>query len=96
MNPGRGDNDVRMVVRDRDRLRALIAIAGLSKRQVAVAAGWRSHSYLQRLLRGDVSTLRPDPAVRIEHLLGVQPGDLFAPRPTRNVGRADHTAERVA
>lgn len=72
---------------DRKRLARLMAIQGVSGRQLATAAGWRSHTYLQRLLRGEVDTLDVDPAVRIAEYLQVGTDDLFvarssiAPRP---------------
>lgn len=65
---------------DRKRLAKLMTIQEVSQREVALAAGWKSHSYLGRLLRGDVNTLETDPAVRIAHFLGVGTDDLFVAR----------------
>lgn len=65
---------------DRKRLAKLMAIQGVSARQLAKAAGWKSHSYMNRLLKGDVSSLEPEPAVRIARHLGVGVDDLFMPR----------------
>lgn len=65
---------------DRKRLAKLMAIQGISARQLAKAAGWRSHSYMNRLLKGEVSSLEPEPAVRIARHLGVGVDDLFMPR----------------
>jgi transcriptional regulator with XRE-family HTH domain len=65
---------------DRKRLAKLMAIQGVSARQLAKAAGWKSHSYMNRLLKGTVSSLEPEPAVRIARHLGVGVDDLFMPR----------------
>lgn len=78
---------------DRKRLAKLMVIQGASQRDVARAAGWRSHSYLGRLLRGEERTLEVDPAVRIANFFGVGVDDLFVVRassePRRNAkGRA--------
>lgn len=66
-----------MLVKDRKVLRKLMTIEGVSQRELATAAGWRSHSYLGRLLRGDVRSLESEPAVRIARRLGVGVDDLF-------------------
>jgi len=68
-----------VLVKDRKVLRKLMVIEGVSQRELATAAGWRSHSYLGRLLRGDVSSLETEPAVRIAHRLGVDVSDIFRP-----------------
>jgi hypothetical protein len=39
-------------------------------------------------LRGEVRTLRTDPALRIAHALGVPVDDLFVTRVTTNLGQA--------
>lgn len=72
--------EVWMQLIDRKRLAKLMAIQEVSQRNVAAAAGWTSHSYLGRLLRGEVSTLEPEAAVRIAHFLGVGTDDLFMAR----------------
>jgi transcriptional regulator with XRE-family HTH domain len=69
-----------MVLTDRKKLAKLMAIQEVSQRDLAEAAGWRSHSYLGRLLRGEVNTLEPEAAVRIAHFLGVGTDDLFMAR----------------
>jgi len=69
-----------MVLTDRKRLAKLMLIQGVSQRELATAAGWKSHSYLGRLLRGDVTTLEIEPAVRIAMYLGVGTDDLFVSR----------------
>lgn len=69
-----------MKLTDRKMLAKLMTIQGVSARQLARAAGWKSHSYMNRLLSGEVSTLEPEPAVRIARHLGVGVDDLFMPR----------------
>lgn len=69
-----------MRLTNRKRLATLMAIQGVSQRELAHAAGWSAHSYLGRLLRGEVDTLDIDPAVRIAEYLQVGVDDLFVPR----------------
>lgn len=78
---------------DRKRLAKLMAIQGVSGRQLANAVGWRSHTYLQRLLRGEVDTLDVNKAVRIAEYLQVGIDDLFMAR-SSNV--SSHNGKRVA
>lgn len=73
---------------DRKRLAKLMVIQNVSQRQLAKAAGWESHSYLGRLLRGQVKTLDADPALRIAHHLGVGVDDLFMVRTSDDSGRS--------
>ena len=72
--------EVWMELIDRKRLAKLMLIQGVSQRELAKAAGWHSHSYLGRLLRGDVKTLEVEPAARIANALGVGVDDLFMVR----------------
>lgn len=82
-----------MQLLDRKKLAKLMVIQGVTQRELAEAAGWRSHSYLGRLLRGKVSTLEVEPAVRIANYLGVGVDDLFLSR-TSSVSR--QTGKQVA
>ena len=66
-----------MILRDRKRLARLMVIQDVSQRELARAAGWKAHSYLGRLLKGDVKTLEPEPALRIANYLQVAVDDLF-------------------
>lgn len=65
---------------DRKRLAKIMAIQGVSARQLAKAAGWRSHSYMNRLISGEAVSCEPEHAVRIARHLGVGVDDLFMPR----------------
>lgn len=76
-----------MVLTDRKKLAKLMLIQGVTQRELALAAGWGSHTYLGRLLRGDVNTLKTDPAVRIAHYLGVGTDDLFMSRSSSDSAR---------
>ena len=64
----------------RKRMATLMLIHGVSQRKVAEAAQWKSHSYVGRLIRGEVKTLDNDAAVRIAHFFGVGTDDLFVSR----------------
>lgn len=66
-----------MILKDRKQLAKLMTIQGVSARQMASACGWRSHSYMNRLLTGEAKTLKTDPALRMAHYLGVGVDDLF-------------------
>lgn len=64
-----------------DELEKRIARAGKpSKRAIAKAAGWKSHTYIQRLLNGEAKTVKVISAVRIAYFLGCGVDDLFVPR----------------
>lgn len=75
-----------MELKDRELLRELIEEqieqgTLRSKRQLAEFAGWKSHTYLQRLLKDDgPKTLETDPAIRIAFRLGVPVNRLFVTR----------------
>ena len=63
-------------------LRTLMVVQDVSQRRLAGAAGYRSHAYMGRLLRGEVDTLEPEAALRIARFLQVEIGFLFVPRPS--------------
>lgn len=72
--------EIWMQLKDRKQLAKLMTIQGVSARQLATQAGWRSHSYMNRLLNGQATTLEVEPAVRIAKYLGVGTDDLFVTR----------------
>jgi|GEM_PF-3500704 len=72
--------EVWMELLDRKRLARLMTIQNVSHRQLAQAAGWKAHSYVGRLVRGEVKTLQAAPALRIANFLGVGVDDLFLTR----------------
>lgn len=73
--------------RGRERLLEILEQEEISRRRLAIAAGWSSHSYMNRLLNGEVSTLEVKPAVRIAKFLGLRVNDLFLPKSTSDAGR---------
>lgn len=80
--------DIWMVLNDPKKLAKLMVIQGVSQRQLARAAGWKAHSYLGKLLRGDVKTLETEPALRIANFLKVGVDDLFLLRSDANSVRS--------
>lgn len=66
-----------MKVIDRKQLAKLMTIQGVSTRGLATAAGYGSHAYLGRILRGEVNTLKVEPACLIADYFGVGVDDLF-------------------
>jgi transcriptional regulator with XRE-family HTH domain len=77
-----------MELKDPDLLAALMASKKISGRALSESAGWQSHTYLQRLLRGEVTTLKPGPAIAIAECLGVPVDVLF-------VSKVDRITEQV-
>lgn len=72
--------EIWMEVIDPKRIKKLMAIQDVSGRELALNAGWKSHTYMQRILRGDAKNVDPEPAVRIAWFLGVGTDDLFVAR----------------
>lgn len=77
-----------MILQDPKKLAKLMAIQGISQRQLARAVGWESHTFLGRLLKGEVKSLKPEQAVRIATCLGVGTDDLFLARMVSNTVRS--------
>lgn len=73
----RVDGDLWMEMRDPNRFARKLKSRNLSHRQVADALGWKSHSYVGRLARGEVKTMDPESALRIAKLLDEFVDDLF-------------------
>lgn len=71
----RMDGDLWMLVRDHKKLARLLVIQEISHRQLASALGWRSHSYVGRLVRGEIRSLDPEAALRIAKILQVPVDD---------------------
>jgi transcriptional regulator with XRE-family HTH domain len=76
-----------MQLKDPDLLAALMTSKKISGRALSESAGWQSHTYLQRLLRGEVTTLKPEPAIAIAECLGVPTDVLFMTKVDRNPGQ---------
>lgn len=69
-----------MKIQDPKRIRKLMLIQEISQRELCTVIGWKSHSYLGRILRGEIKTIDPDAAVKIAATLGVGIDDLFLPQ----------------
>lgn len=82
-----------MELKDRHLFKDLMDEQDKSARHLARIAGYRSHTYVQRLLRGEAKTLDMQPAARIAHELGVPLSHLFRTRVSgdraRNIGQKD-------
>lgn len=76
-----------MELKDRQLLIDLMETQEISARELARFAGWKSHTYLQRLIRGEVHNLKVDPAIRIAYRLQVPVQRLFRTRVSGNAGR---------
>lgn len=81
-----------MYVRDYRRLASICIVQGVTHRDLAKAAGYRSHSYVGRLLRGQVKSLEPEAAIRIAHFLGLPVDDLFVPKMSTQTGQNGQAA----
>ena len=66
-----------MRLHNRKLLLKLMAIQGVSTRALALAIGYKSHAHLACVLRGEISTLPVDRAVRIAHYFQIGVDDLF-------------------
>lgn len=84
-----------MKVRDPILISRLMVRKGVSARELSKAAGWRSHTYLLRILNGHIKSVQPDPARKIADHLGVDTDRIFL---TEVTGEAEHNdrAGRVA
>jgi transcriptional regulator with XRE-family HTH domain len=71
-------------------LRTLLVVRDVSQRQLAHAAGYRSHAYVGRIVRGEVDTLEPEAARAIAAYLQVDLGFLFEPRSSGEAARHEH------
>ncbi|ESV62258.1 helix-turn-helix family protein [Mycobacteroides abscessus MAB_091912_2446] len=87
--------EVYMYVRDHKKIVRLMICQEVSQREVSAAAGWKSHSYLGRILRGEVRTLETDPALRIAHFLKVPVDDLFATKVDSKSVRSEQEKSRA-
>lgn len=80
-----------MELKDPTLLASLMEEQQKSARYIAKAAGYKSHTYVQRLLRGEAKNLDPTPAARIAHDLGVPFNLLFR---TRVSGESAQSVQR--
>jgi transcriptional regulator with XRE-family HTH domain len=76
-----------MRVIDPKRILKLMAIQEVSARTLAAEVGYKSHSYVTRILRGEITTVTPERAARIAEFFGVGLDDLFVARRSSDAGR---------
>lgn len=85
---------------NREKLVRRMEAMGVSQRELARAAGWKSHSYMRRLINGEANTLTTDPALRIAHYLHLDVDDLFVTRVstagTQTRPRKSHRRTRIS
>lgn len=72
--------EIFMRVKDPKKIAKLMVIQEVSRRDLAAAAGWASHSYVNRILDGTITTVTPDRAARIARFFKVGMDDLFVAR----------------
>lgn len=75
-----------MRVRDPKQLKKLMLIQEVNSRELAQAIGYASHSYVTRILRGEIKTMTPERAARVARFFGVGVDDLFVPRLSTDTG----------
>ena len=85
-----------MQVRDCKKLRRLMVIQEVTQEDLMRAAGWNSHSIVGRILRGQVTTVTPERAIRIANFLQVPVDDLFATRVSSSPSHPGPHKGRVA
>lgn len=82
-----------MRVKDPKKILKLMAIQDVSARTLAAEVGYASHSYVTRILRGDIKTVTPERAARIARFFGVGVDDLFVARLSTDAGQTDKRNE---
>lgn len=75
-------------VRDRAKIERLLVARDASRRQLAQAAGYASHAYVNRILNGDVQVVQYDRARRIARFLKADLDELFMLRTSTDTGRS--------
>ena len=78
--------EIYMRVIDPKKIQKLMVIQEVSARTLADEVGYASHSYITRILRGEIQTVTPERAVRIARYFGVGVDDLFVPRLSSDTG----------
>lgn len=78
-----------MLVKEPLAIPKLMAIQGISQREMARRVGYASHAYMGLIMKGDVKTVTPEKAALIANELGVGVDDLFLVRTSTDTGRND-------
>lgn len=82
---------VYMLVKDLDLLLRIAESKGISKRQMAFAAGYRSHGHMYKILDGRTKSMSPKRAMMLANYLGVDLGVIFSPHVSMKI---DKTSSR--
>lgn len=85
-----------MQVKDRKKIARLMVIQEATQEDVQRAAGWKSHSIVGRILRGEVTTVTPERAVAIADFFQVPLDDLFITRVSTPASQSVPSKGRVA
>jgi transcriptional regulator with XRE-family HTH domain len=93
MSETRRSRELLVILRDPRTLRRLMISEGVSHRELAAAAGYRAHSKIGRLTRGESKLLDDRYALAIAHKLRVHVDVLFLPDVSRNLGHGDQKSE---
>lgn len=92
-HPNNTLGELYMLVRDHKKLASVMLVQGVSHRDLAEVLGWKSHSYIGRLCRGEIKSLDQDAALRIAHHLGM-PVDLLFVTKLSEVNGSDVRSKR--
>lgn len=76
-----------MIVKDAPLLKRLLQTKGISARSMAGSLGWKSHSYMNRILNGEATTVTPEVAMQIAYVLQVPVDLVFVPRVPGDAGQ---------
>lgn len=66
-----------MLVKDAKKLKKIMVIQEVSQRAMAKELGWQSHTYVGRILNGEIRSVSTDTATIIARVLGLPVEDLF-------------------
>lgn len=80
-----------MELRNLKKLKMLMELNDLSTRDLAEIAGYKSHTHIARVLRGEYKTLPPDRALRIVAFFKQGVDDLFFVRVSNDTGENDRS-----
>lgn len=58
-------------------LKSAMRRKNLSNRELARLIGWKSHSYMNKIVNGEVDTMKTDSALRLAFVLDMGVDDLF-------------------
>lgn len=85
-----------MQVKSPDLIKVLMKDQKISGRQLSEAVGWNSHTYLQRILRGEIRTVTLDKAEKIAVVLGVPRDVLFTSRTSANHAQSGQEERKLS